>query len=349
MNFENLDARAQAILLMLVRTYIGQGAPVGSETLLRRTRLGLSAATIRNILAKLEGEGYLQQPHTSAGRIPTDKGYRWFVDTLKGSPRVLPADEDYIRSRLEEDFEGAARPLEKVSHFLAELSNHVGLVIAANAVQNELLHLEFVRLSSHRVLVVLVTKPGIVQNRTLQLRESFTQSELDRTAQYLMTHFPGKSLTAMRSELQQRLREEKAYCDELLKNALFLFQQRELSEEEGPSEVFVDGASKMLNEATALEVEKLQGLLAALEEKSKLVRLLNECLKARDVGTQVLIGSENSDSELKQCALITAPYWSDGNLVGSLGIIGPKRMSYDRAIGLVDFMASTVTQMLSAN
>ena len=346
---ETLDSRAQAILMTLVRTYVTQGEPIGSETILRRARLDLSPATIRNILARLEDEGFLWQPHTSAGRIPTDKGYRWFVDSLSQGSRIRPTDEEFIRSKFVRNFESAAQPLESVSHFLAELSNHVGLVVAAHVVSNELQHIEFVRLSAHRILAVLVTRPGLVQNRLLQIRESFTQAELDRTAQYLMADFPGKSLSAIRTELQRRLREERAYCDERLKNAVLLCQHRELADEGNQTEVFVDGASKMVSEATVQEVETLKELLETLEEKSKLVRLLDECLTAQEVGPRVSIGSENRGLQLKHCAVITAPYWSQGRQVGSLGIIGPTRMSYDRSIGLVDFMAKMVSQMLSAN
>lgn len=346
---EELDQRSQGILMTLVRAYIAKGEPVGSETLQRLSRLGLSAATIRNILARLEDEGYLFQPHTSAGRVPTDLGYRTFVDALPGGAKIKATDVDLIRSLFIRDFEGPAQPLERVSHLLAELTNHVGVVVASNVARNALQHIEFVRLSARRILVILVTRPGIVQNRLLVLQESFTQSELDRTAQYLMAKFPGKSLVAIRAELQQRLREERVHYDTLLENALLLCQQRELSDESTAAEVFVDGASKMVNEATLQEVARLKGLLEALEEKSKVLRLLNECLKARDVGIQVLIGSENSESELQHCALITAPYRVSGQVMGTLGIIGPRRMSYNRTISLVDYMAKMVSQMLSAN
>lgn len=349
MNMKQLDTRASEILKALVRTHIYQGEPVGSETVLRHSRLGLSSATIRNILARLEDEGYLSQPHTSAGRVPTDKGYRLFVDSLSSGAKIRPADEEFIKNKFIRDFEEAAQPLESVSHLLAELSNHVGLVVAANVVQNELQHIEFVRLSAHRILVVLVTKPGIVRNRLLSMRESFTQAELDRTAQYLMANSSGKSLAEIRAELQLRLREERVRCDELLKNAILLCQQRELMEDSDMTEVFIDGASKMLNETTVQEVRKLKELLEAFEEKTKLLRLLDECLRARDVGIRILIGSENREEELKNCAVITAPYGVPGRVEGTLGIIGPRRMSYDRTIGLVDYMSKMVSRILSAN
>ncbi|MBZ5553563.1 MAG: heat-inducible transcriptional repressor HrcA [Acidobacteriia bacterium] len=345
----NLDPRSHEILVTLVRTYIEQGEPVGSATILRRRKLGLSPATIRSILARLEEEGYLVQPHPSAGRVPTDKGYRLFVDALAGESRIRADDKNFIKTSFSREFEEAPQPLERVSHLLAEISNHVGLVVASHMVQNELQHIEFIRLSPHRILVVLVTKPGIVQNRLLMMDEPFTQSELDQTAKYLMANFPGKSLAGIRRELQLRLREEKTRCDELLEKALLICQQRELTEEENSTEVFVDGASRMVNESTVLEVEKLKELLGALEEKSRLLRLLDECLTTRDVGIRVFIGSENRGTELTHCSVITAPYWSNGQVVGSLGIIGPKRMSYDRTIGVVDYMAKMVSQMLSKN
>lgn len=349
MRKESLDSRSSEILNSLVRIYIAQGEPVGSETLLRRTRLGLSAATIRNIMARLEGEGYLKQPHPSAGRVPSDKGYRLFVDSLGSDPRIRRADEDRIRTKFGREFEGTPHPLECVSRLLAELSQSVGLVVAAHTTQNELQHIEFVRLSTHRILVVLVTKPGIVQNRLLFMRESFTQEELDRTAHYLMDNFPGKSLAAIRTNLERRLSEEKAQYDELLKNAILLCQQQELNGEEEAAEVYIDGASRIVSSVTFGEIEKLKELLEAFEEKSKLLRLINECLATRGVNVRVAIGSENSRSELSQCAVISAPYRVNGKVVGSLGIIGPKRMPYEHTIGLVDYMAKTVSRMLSVN
>lgn len=346
---ESLDKRSREVLNTLVRTYIARGEPVGSETILLRSQLGLSAATVRNILARLEDSGYLLQPHTSAGRVPTDKGLRLFVDSLDSKKMIQKADKDFIETHLMRDIEESSQPLESVSHLLAEISNHVGLVVAPNVVQNELQHVEFVRLSAHRVLVVLVTKPGIVQNRILTPRESFTQAELDQTAQYLMVNFPGKSLSGIRAELQWRLRQEKAQYDELLRNAILLCQQRELSEEGDEAEVFIDGASRIVDQSAFPEVERLKELLAAFEEKTRLLRLLDELISTQDFGIRILIGSENRGAELKHCTVITAPYWSHGKRVGSLGIIGPRRMSYDRTIGLVDYMAKMVSQILSAN
>ena len=345
---ESLDKRSREVLNTLVRTYIALGEPVGSETILLRSQLGLSAATVRNILARLEDSGYLLQPHTSAGRVPTDKGLRLFVDSLDGK-KIQKADKDFIETHLTRDIEESSQPLESVSHLLAEISNHVGLVVARNVVQNELQHVEFVRLSAHRVLVVLVTKPGIVQNRILTPRGSFTQTELDQTAQYLMVNFPGKSLSGIRIELQWRLRQEKAQYDELLRNAILLCQQRELSEERDEAEVFIDGASRIVDQSAFPEVERLKELLSAFEEKTRLLRLLDELISTRDSGIRILIGSENRGAELKHCTVITAPYWSHGKRVGSLGIIGPRRMSYDRTIGLVDYMSKMVSQILSTN
>lgn len=349
MRKENLDSRGSEILKSLVRIYIRQGEPVGSETLLRRARLGLSAATIRNIMARLDGEGYLKQPHPSAGRVPTDKGYRLFVDSLGAGSRIRHADEDRIRTNFVHEFEETPQPLECVSRLLAELSQSVGLVVAAHTTQNELQHIEFVRLATHRILVVLVTKPGIVQNRLLWMRESFTQEELDRTAHYLMANFPGKSLAAIRTDLARRLSEERARYDEVIKNAILLCQQQELSGEEEATEVYIDGTSRIVSSSTFAEVEKLKELLETFEEKSKLLRLLNECLATRDVKVRVSIGSENPRAELSQCAVISAPYMANGQVVGSLGIIGPKRMAYEHTIGLVDYMAKTVSRMLSVN
>lgn len=349
MTIRNLDRRSQDLFMALMRTYIAQGEPIGSETLRRKTQLGLSPATIRNVLSELEEWGYLTHPHTSAGRIPTDKGYRLFVDSTAPDAKMRREDERLIRASFAQEFEQAAQPLEHVSHLLAEISNSVGMVVATNVNQSELQHLEFVRLSPRRILVVLVTKPGIVQNRLLVVQESFTQGELNQTAQYLMANFPGRSLMAIRKDLQERLRDEKARYDELLKNAFLLCHQHELDAASEGGEVFIDGTSKMADAATFPEVEKLKQLLEAFEEKSKLLHLVNECLSGQNLGIRVMIGSENPEQELTHCSVVTAPYWSDGKVAGALGIIGPKRMSYGRAIALVEYTAKMVSQMLNVN
>ncbi|MDD5541583.1 MAG: heat-inducible transcriptional repressor HrcA [Acidobacteriia bacterium] len=349
MTIRIMDRRSQDLFMALMRAYIAQGEPIGSETLRRRTQMGLSPATIRNVLSELEDWGYLTHPHTSAGRIPTDKGYRLYVDSTTPGARMRPDDERLLRASFAQEFEQAAHPLEHVSHLLAEISNSVGMVVATNVNQGELQHLEFVRLGPKRILVVLVTKPGIVQNRLLVVQESFTQSELNQIAHYLMASFPGRSLMTIRKELQDRLRDDKARCDELLKNAFLLCHQHELDSASEEGEVFIDGASKIANASTFPEVEKLKELLEAFEEKSKLLRLVNQCLSGQNLGIRVMIGSENPEQELTQCSVVTAPYWSDGKVAGALGIIGPKRMPYDRAIALVEYTAKMVSQMLNMN
>ncbi|MEZ5308433.1 MAG: heat-inducible transcriptional repressor HrcA [Pyrinomonadaceae bacterium] len=344
------------ILSAIVSEHLASGQPVGSKRLAEKfaSGSGLSSATIRNVMSDLESLGFLEQPHTSAGRIPTDEGYRFYVDNLLGILSLSQSDLQIINRELGLDEEGGAttpdRLLERTSHLLSALSNNIGIVVSPSLAHDRLQHVEFVGLSNRRVLVVLVAAPNIVHNKVIRLSEALPQDELDKTARYLNREFAGKSLLAIRAEILTLMHEEKSLFDELLKTAMILTSQSIENSDETHGEVYVDGASNILTKKDFDDLDKLRELLRTIEEKSKLVKILNECV-SNDTSindhVRVLIGHENSADTLQDCTLITAPYRIDnGSAIGTLSVLGPTRIEYARMISVVSYLARKLEEMM---
>jgi heat-inducible transcriptional repressor len=343
-----LERRQREVLTALVRQFIPSGVPVGSKTLAGHLAEPLSSATIRNAMAELEAKGYLTQPHVSAGRVPTDKAYRFYVDRVLGPTRLGPAMEKYI----DETLRHAPGPLEQLmartSRLLSEVSHNVGLVLAPALEEKLLEHIKFVMLPERRVLVVIVSKPDLMESKIIRLEEDFSQEELDRTADFLNAEFRGWSLRTIRLEIFKRMEEEKILYDRLLKNVATLFMWGALASEE-PGPLFVDGTAKILDRREFEDVRKIKELLETLEEKAKLVKILSACLQSSNVGVRILIGAENSEKQMQHCTLIVAPIHYRQRRVGALGVVGPTRMEYDRAITAVDYVAHLCSRLLSSN
>jgi len=351
------DSRGQTILTAVVNEHFVTGEPVGSKTIAERFAKvsGLSPASIRNVMAELEELGLLEQPHTSAGRVPTDKGYRFFVDNLLG---VLSVSNEDLR-RIGDEFglnpsEFATTPdrlMERTSQLLSALSNNVGIVVSPSLANDRLQHIEFVNLSDNRILVVLVSAPNIVHNRIIRLKVSFTREELEKTANYLNAEFVGKSLSEIRSAILHLMHEEKALFDRLLQTAVILCSQSIEEDEDKLGEVYVDGTSNILTKSDFADLERLRGLLATIGEKSRLIQILNECIAREDAAkgqVQVVIGSENRTPSLQNCTLISAPYRvGDGSAVGTLSVLGPTRIEYARMISLVSYVARVLETVMS--
>lgn len=344
-----LDERSREMLALLIRAHISRGEPVGSRTISKLTREGLSPATVRNIIADLEEAGYLEQPHTSAGRVPTDKGYRFFVDHILEQTRLSESDESTIQRGLYADHSSTAEQLlSRASHLLSSYSDNVGIVVLPNPAHDVIKHLEFVRLSEDQVLVITVSRTGIVQDRWIRITEPLTQEELDRTARYVNTKFAGMTLMAIREELLKRMSEEKALYDRLLQNAILLCQQGMDETNESVRGVFVDGTSNIIIKFDFADTERMRELFRIFEEKSKLVKLLNECLNTVSTNAVgVRIGNENSIPGLSGCAVITSSYSYGDDVVGSLGVLGPTRMEYARTISIVNYVARILERALS--
>ena len=353
------DTRGQTILTAIINEHFVTGEPVGSKTIAEKfaNASGLSSATIRTVMGELEDLGLLEQPHTSAGRVPTDKGYRFYVDNLLG---VLSISNDDLH-RIGDEFglnaselvEAPDRLMERTSQLLSALSNNVGIVVSPSLANDRLQHIEFVSLSDNRILVVLVSAPNIVHNRIIRLKVTFTKEELERTANYLNAEFTGKSLAEIRNEILRLMHEEKTMFDRLLQTAVILCSESIEDEGDRPGEVYVDGASNILTKRDFADLERLRELLSTIGEKSRLIEILNECI-ARDTersgGVQVVIGSENRTPSLQNCTLISAPYRvGGGSAVGTLSVLGPTRIEYARMISIVSYVARILEKVTSRN
>lgn len=354
------DARAQAVLSWVIKEHLVTGEPVGSRTVadLSSSTARWSPATIRNTMAELEEAGFLEQPHTSAGRVPTDKGYRFFVDHLITSKTRLTRDDFVVVKRHLETSGSELEPhklMERVSHLLSQLSDSIGIVVAPPLARNALQHIEFVPLADKRVLVVLVFVPNIVQNKIIYLNEPLPPAELERTARYLNAEFSGKTLIQIRREILSLMREEKRLYDKLASNAMLLCEQSFRASDDASEEVFIDGTSKILMKPDFSDVNRLSELLRTLEEKSRLVEILNECLNqslqtntnsgAWRGDVRVRIGRENAATSMQHCTLVTASYRIGTNdAQGTIGIVGPMRIEYARTITLVNHIARVLEQ-----
>ncbi len=350
------DVRGQMILSAIVSEHLISGQPVGSKRLAQKFagESGLSSATIRNVMGDLESHGLLEQPHTSAGRIPTDEGYRFYVDNLLGILSLSDSDLRFINKELGldelEEEEAPDRLLERTSQLLSALSNNIGIVVSPSLAHDRLQHIEFVNVSDKRVLVVLVSAPNIVHNKIIRLSESISQDELDRTARYLNAEFGGRSLMAIRADILSRMHEEKAIFDELLQNAMILTSQSIEDDEDMLGEVYVGGASNLISKGDFDNLDRLRELLRTIEEKSRLVGILNECVSHNSSfndQVRVLIGRENKADTLQDCTLITTPYRiGAGSPLGTLSVLGPTRIEYARMISVVSYLARKLEELM---
>jgi heat-inducible transcriptional repressor len=352
----SIDPRMEGLLAALIKEHLITGEAVGSRVLSDRFAhgYGWSPATIRNVMGELEEAGFVEQPHTSAGRVPTDTGYRYYVDNMLGEARLSRGDLKAIDDLFSvDDIDAVASPdrlMEAASHVLSALSENVGIVISPSLAENRLKHIEFVQLPDKRILVVLVSTSGIIHNKVIRTtEEDLTQEELNRTARYLNTEFGGKSLSSIRAEIVELMKEEKALYDRLLQNAVLLCE-RSLEGEEA-SDVYVDGASNILTKPDFADIERMRELFRTFEEKSRLIKILNQCISHDSAyfgDVHVVIGREHPASSLQDCALITAPYRAGSNeRVGTLSVVGPMRIEYARIMAMVNYMARLIEHRLS--
>jgi heat-inducible transcriptional repressor len=338
-----LDGRDEAILRAIIREHVLTGEPIGSRTVSRARGLGLSPASIRAVMASLEERGYLRQPHTSAGRVPTAKAYRAYVDGLTRL-ELAPEQTREIEHALYEAGGEIRALLEEASRQLSRLSRQVGVVLAPEIRRILVEHVEFVRLDDRRLVAILVGRSGWVHHRILPVEEAMSQPELDRMGRYLSHEFGGRSLPEMRELLQRKLSEERANYDAWIRNSLRLADLA-LDVEPTGAGLYVDGASNLLEVPEFTQPDRMRGVMRALEEKTILVELLGRVLDGD--GVQVVIGEEDPSWDLDQCSLVASTYGSAGRVMGTVGIVGPTRMEYARAIAVVDTLARVLTRMFS--
>jgi heat-inducible transcriptional repressor len=337
-----IGEREREILTAIVETFIATGDPVGSRTLARSNREGLSPATIRNVMADLADAGYLEQPHTSAGRVPSSEAYRYYVEQLTGKASLSQEDQGIIKDSLHgvsdvEEF------MERTSHVLSLISHNVGITVAVGGPKNALEHVYFSRLGDQKVLAVLVTRSGLVRDRVLRL--DLPQADLDAAARFINENFRGWTMEAMRTELARRLEQERSEYDRLMKSVEQLYRQGALAADETAQVVFVEGASNLVTGEQ--DRERLQELLHTLEEKQKIVELLGAYLDAKQEAVRVVIGLDEALPSMRNFVLIGAPARVGDDVMGSLAVIGPTRIDYQHTMTAVSYIARLFDKILN--
>ncbi len=341
-----LREKDKEILKLIAESYLKVGKPVSSGLIAQKKRLSVSPATVRNIMAKLEKHGFLSQPYTSAGRVPTDKCLRFYVNSLF-EEAILPERPVEL---LDDDFamkKGDLNSLlSQVSKILAEYSDNLGFVLSPRISRINFNHLRFIKISEEKVMVILITNFNLVLTEIVESNEYFTQTELDRASQYINQSFKGKNLLFIRSYLVKELPQYRMKYERIIGKLISLVKAY-ISQEEQGSEIFLQGTAKLLEKPELFDMERLGHLFQNFEEKVKLARLLSDFISLDRV--KVLIGSELSLPDISDCSLILSHYGYDDQILGSLGIIGPKRIPYKEIIPLVDYVAKKLNRTISSN
>ena len=344
-----MTTRQRQILTAIVESYISTGEPVGSQTIARE-QTGMSSATVRNEMADLTDAGLLEQPHTSAGRIPSAEAFRMYVAQLHGgaAARLPGLSRAEVQSQIDVSFAGVAGAqalLARTSHVLATLSSGVGLAIGAVANADLLEHVHFSRLAARRVLAVLVTRSGMVRDRVLAIDRDLTIVELETAANFLNEHYRGWNIERVRAELARRIERERSEYQEMVSSAQQLWAGTVPDSGHAEQRVYVEGVANLVGMPE--DRARLREMLSALEEKQKLVELLNAYIDTRQESVRVVFDLEEQAPEMAGLVLIAAPARVGGESVGTVGVIGPKRMHYENAMSAVSYVAQVFDRMSS--
>jgi heat-inducible transcriptional repressor len=340
----DLSEREREILKDIILTYVLSAEPVSSRSLSKQGRLQLSAATIRNVMADLEDLGYLRQPHTSAGRVPTGAGYHLFVESIMGSQTVPARVRQYIDEHLRETPSDAEGLVSVTSHLLSELSQQVGIVVTPAIGETVLQAIDFVPLTGSRVLVVIVSKTGFVDNKVIDTERPLPREELVRISNYLTENFGGLTLRQVRDRLVAMMAEDRAKVDEILGTTLDL-AKRSL-DSIAAREVRVDGTTTVLSHPELADVVRVRRLIETFNDKARLVQMLNACVIGQ--GVRVVIGEDSDLTSELDFSLVATRYGVGERALGTLGIFGPSRMEYQRVVPLVHYLGETLSEMLAA-
>lgn len=336
MSETELNDRARQLLGQLVKSYISDGQPVGSRTLAQISENSLSPATIRNVMSELEEIGLIHSPHTSAGRIPTVKGYRFFVDQLLKVKKLSAKELHLIQGEIAAQ-SSSDDILESASAQLSEITSMAGVVMIPGRELTVLRQIEFLPLASNQILVILVTVDGTVQNRVINPTKQFKASELEQAANYLNHHYAGKELSDIRSHILASMDETRQSMDQMMSAAIDM--ARQVIDSSYPSEqnMVIAGQTNLMGYSDMGDIDKLRQLFDAFNQKQDILQLFDRSLQAQ--GVQIFIGEESGYEVLDECSIVTSPYEVDGEPVGVIGVIGPTRMAYERVIPIVDVTA----------
>lgn len=345
MKAELLEGRKGEVLAAIVHTHIVTGSPVSSSTVARKHKGPISSATVRHEMASLEESGYLHQPHTSAGRVPTAKAYEFYAQEVAARARLRPADQKWINHNLARKGADAEQLLTRAPHVLSELCHAVGLALAPPLTGTALEQVRFVRLDDQRILAVVVTHTGRVRDKLVRTRESFRTDELERMSTYLNQHFRGWTLEAIRTEIERRVAAERSQSS---RQALALGRES-FDPDDAPGALHLEGMAHLIEQAEAVSPNEFRELLQALEEKERLAQLLSDCLESPDQPIRIVIGLERLTPAMKDFALISARYGRGRRVFGSLGLLGRTRMDYARAITAVSYTAALFDRLLTEN
>ncbi len=338
-----LDKRAETLLRLLISRFIVQGQPIGSRTLAHDPSLSISAATIRNVMADLQDLGLIQSPHASAGRIPTTLGYRLFIDSMLQLEPLPTEGKEEIETRLKDE-KDAKELMAEASKLLSEVTQFCGIVFMPDSSVAKLKQIEFVRLTQKRVLVILVTEDGQVQNRVISIDREFSPSVLVNAANYFNETFRGKALSTVGELLLIEMKRDSQEINNLLQTAVEIAADL-FVEDRTEDEVLVSGRSNLFDVPDLAAIEKIRKIFELFKTRHSLLTLLNKSLKAR--GVTIFIGAESGYDSLNECSVVTAPYQVDGQSLGAIGVIGPTRMPYEQVIPVVGVTAQMLGTVLS--
>ncbi|OPZ63213.1 MAG: Heat-inducible transcription repressor HrcA [Firmicutes bacterium ADurb.Bin506] len=342
---EPMAERKQAILRAVTDDYISTAEPVGSRTIARKYDMGISPATIRNEMADLEEEGYLEQPHASAGRIPSDKGYRFYVDALMLGRSISEVEKSRIRAeygRRRDEIRSLVRATAKV---LGEMSQYASVVVGPAVKGARIHHIQLVPLGSDSVLVVVVTSSGLVEHRLLAIEHSMTPADLDRLSAVLNDRLRGSTLADIRGRILRDLQIEVSAYASFLEDMFELLIDAVRSSDE--DRVHIDGLMKLLAQPEFKEIEKARPILEFLESDGMVLSELSASSRGGGGRPEISIGSENSRDELRNCSIVSAPYGPGGRVIGAIAVVGPTRMDYSMVTALVGFVAERLSELLT--
>ena len=335
--------RSRRVLEAVILEYIKGGVPVGSRAIAKKYGLSVSPATIRNVMADLEELGLLYQPHTSAGRVPTELGLRVYIDAILKIQQLSIADREQIRRSYRGGVSRVEGLLQETSKVLSSFSKQAGVVLTPRLSHAVFKRIEFVRLRTSMVMTILVSQAGIVHNTVFEIQEDISQEELDKYGRYLNDMLQDLALHQVKARLLEEMQKEKVLFDRLLSKALEL-SQKALQENIENSELYIGGRTNLLDNPEFADVEQMRRIFNAFEEKSKIIDLLDKSMSAG--GVNIFIGSESELLDMERVSFITSPYASGNEVLGTLGVIGPTRMDYSRIIPLVDYTARLLSEML---
>ena len=336
------SGRDRRILEDVIRTFISTGAPVSSRSLARMAQHRLSSASIRNVMADLEDGGYLSQPHTSAGRVPTAAGYHYYIDSLMQNRVLSQEKRRYIKGNLEHVLTDVEDLMGMVTHLLTELSQQIAIVLAPTISETTVKAIHFLSLSGSRALCVLESEGGLVEHRVVQTLQSMTTEELVEISNYLTDHFSGRTLREIRDGLLSMMADEREQINRLLLSAISLAQQA-LGDGDEPDLLF-EGTEIVLTQPELSDIDRVRKLLETFTDKAELVRVLDQLIGGP--GTHIIIGEESELTSDLNFSLVATTYGSSDRVLGALGIFGPSRMEYDKVVPLVDFLGKTVSKTL---